>query len=251
MAPIRYGSTYSRYNPYSRYQPTQMLAPVPSTYSRARGSYQTNMNYRRRRTYRSKFNISNTRTNPVYPRPETKNFDFSVGPSATPQSIPLAGVVIPINSIEQGIDDNQRIGRSIATKSCYYQYVLNFGTGPVPNVIRHMLVWDRQPNGTAPAVNQVLNNLGLSTPVTAPMNLDNKERFVVLADERTTLSPNGDQIRVCNGFRTINQKTTFDNDQIDNIPATGSLLVLFMSDETVPTNQPNFYGTWRVRFIDN
>lgn len=197
--------------------------------------------------YRSKWATFNSRTNPVYPRPEVKNFDANLASIAIPQPILAAGAITVLNEIAQGTDDENRIGRSTATKSVYYNFVLNFGTGAVPNCIRHMLVWDRQSNGVAPAVTAILDVN--SQPVTAPLELDNRQRFVVLADERYTLSPNGDQIRFCSGFRNINQKTTW-ADGVD-VPSTGALLLLMVSDEATVANQPTFYGTWRTRFIDN
>lgn len=255
MAPYRRTRSY-RYSPYGA--AAQVAMPVPqavlpvsraSGYARSRYSgYSSRRSYGR---YRSKWSAINSRTNPVYPRPEVKNLDYPLGNAATPASITDTGTPICINIITNGTSDGQRIGRSVATKSVYWNYVLNFGTGEVPNAIRHMLIWDRQSNGNAPATTDILQQTGTAQLITCPLNLDNKQRFVILADERLTLSPQGDQIRLCSGYRSINQKSTWDNDTLDNIPSTGSLLLLFLSDEATTENQPTFYGTWRMRFLDN
>lgn len=203
--------------------------------------------------YRSPFSNRSQFTNPVYPRPEVKAFDYALDPS----NIDNSGTLIrTLNVISAGTGLPGRIGNQVATKSVYYQYVLNFGTGPVPNAIRHILFWDKQPNSdTATAADLLaIDTTGTGTPnlLTTPMNLTNRDRFVILADERTTLSPNGDQIRIISGFRKINQRTTWPAPASgsDDFPQTGSLVVLFVSDETVTANEPNVYGTWRIRYID-
>lgn len=210
----------------------------------ARGSISRRGNrYGRSTAFRGPFSFRSTHTNPVYPRPEVKALDVS---STTASIDNATGLVTSLNSIPVGTGPTQRIGNQVSIKSIYYQYVLNFGTGPVPNAIRHLVVWDRQSNGAAALMNQVLT--AGSDFLVAPLSLAYRDRFTVLVDERTTLSPNGDQIRFCSGFRKINQRCDF----IGNpIPTTGNLFSIFVSDETVVANEPTVYFTYRVRFIDN
>lgn len=202
---------------------------------------------------RNKFSNLNTWTNPVYPRPEVKSYDISLGTLAAPVSITSAGTVTTLNAIPQGVGTNQRIGQQVATKSVYYQIVFNVGATPAPNAMRHMLLWDRQHNlGGGPSIADIFSATGTVPILTSPLNLQNRERFVVLSDDRFTLSPNGDQIRYCAEFRKINQITTYHNDAaLDLDPTTGALILVMISDEATAANQPTFYGTWRTRFIDN
>lgn len=236
-------------NTRPRYTQMMGMARYGSQLSQGRGSRYGRGGYQRY------FSGSNLRTHPVYPKPEVKALDTQFGTLVNPNSIALSGTntgnFTVINAITPGTLLNGRLGNQIATKSVYYQYVLNFGTGPVPNAIRHLLVWDKQPNGAAPALTDVLAaNQGTANSdyITVPMNLTNRDRFVILADERTTLSPNGDQIRIITGFRKINQRSDFGVSGVS--PTTGALCLAFVSDETVTANEPTVYGTWRVRFID-
>lgn len=214
----------------------------------ARRGYNTLANNSRRRYYR-KF-IVNTRTNPVYPRPEVKFKDTYLGTNAVGLPIDNTGAQITLlNDIPQGTASQNRIGMQIALKNCYYQFVINIGTTTAPIVVRHILFWDRQPNGgTPPTVSgDLLSNS--NALVASPLALRNRNRFTIIADERITLSPNGDQIRIIEGFRTINQLSTY-ADAV-NIPQTGALYVVLVSDEPSGATAPTFYGSWRTRFLDN
>lgn len=205
--------------------------------------------------YRSKWASLSTRSDPVYPKPEVKNLDTTLGDLDTPLPVDSTGSsVFELSQLAQGVTDTGRIGRKIAVKNIYYQFVCQFGTdGEEPLVFRHILYWDRQPNGAAVGPTTVSQLLQSQPYVTSPMNLDNNQRFVILSDDRTTLSPNGDQIRIWTGFRKINQFALY-NDSND-IAQSGALRVLFVSDvsttSTPPGTPPFFYGTWRMRFIDN
>nr|QCX35081.1 capsid protein [Blackfly multicomponent virus 2] len=201
--------------------------------------------YRRR----NKFNAFSHATNPSYPRPEVKWFDTTQGTITAPVEILNDGSNMTIiNKIGGGIFANQRIGQQVATKSVFYQLVINLGPTAVPIVVRHMLFWDKQPTPAVPLVTDLLAGAPF---VTSPLNLNNRERFVVLAEDRITLSPMGDQIKIIDGFRNINQLTTYVNSAVAADPTTGSLNVFLVSDEPAGVNSPRYYGTWRVRYIDN
>lgn len=255
MAPVRRYRT-SRYTPYARvgaqtYQPAMVMAPAaPITrsyrYSRPGASTYRSRSYGR---YRSKWSNTSTAINPVYPRPEVKNFDYQIGTSTSPLAIPETGLIRCINQIPAGVGPSQRIGRSIATKSVYYQFVLRFGTGEVPNVLRHVLLYDRQPNGDFPPT--AASIFSSTEYITSPLNLQNNRRFVVLSDDRTSLSPQGDQIRIITDFRNVNQITQYENsDDLDITPTTGALIVFFATDIPTSTDSPTVSGTWRIRYLD-
>lgn len=241
------------YKPRNFYsQSTAMVPYVPRPVVRQRKFLPTTRGISKRRRG-SKFGIINNTTNPVYPRPEVKFFDFNIGTLAVPVSIVNTGTFSCANQVLAGSGISQRIGNTVATKSIYYQFVLNFGTATAPIALRHMLIWDRQPNGALPANLGAILSSAAASPIVAPMSLAYRDRYVVLADDRLTLSPQGDNIRIINGFRSINQKTVYDDTTPFTIPSSGSLVVVFASDETStnPTMQPTIYGTWRTRYIDN
>lgn len=240
-----------------------MMQVVPSNYSSgrsynsggwtSRNSYRGNYRSRRRGqpiAFRNTLGLLNTASNPTYPKPEVKYSDTIFGTIAAPIPVPSAGITpISLNNIGIGSGALNRVGTQITSKSVFWSLVFNFGTATAPIAIRHIIVWDRQSNGALPAYADLFAQPTLA--ITSPLNLTNRARFVVIADERITLSPQGDNIRYVSGFRKINQTSTFDVTGV-NFPYTGNLVVFIASDEpsTSSTTVPGYYGTWRFRYID-
>lgn len=250
--PFGYGDTYKQgYSKRGRKNNTfsYMRDVATRKYGPNRRPYSSGSSGVQKSSGSFKYIRFNTQLNPRFPRPEVKWIDQilgTLGPGVVAITNNGANIYC-INQTPQGTGSNSRIGLQIGVKSCYYQFVLNFGTTMVPIVLRHILFWDRQPNGalctSADLLAQPTNLL------TSALNLANRDRFVILADDRTTLSSQGDQIRFMEGFRKINQISTYTN--TGTIPQTGALNVLFISDETTGDNYPTVYGNWRTRFIDN
>lgn len=241
----RYNSNYTSIPEPMQIVPSYSRNMNLSGYGRSSRSY-PNRSYRN--SYNNKWSTLDGRTHPVYPRPEIKFIDTVNGTTATPIAIPNTGTSqVVLNSMIEGTTNGTRIGSQVAVKSVYYQFILNLGATVVPVVVRHILLWDRQPNAIAPSYASIFN-IGTGSAVTSPLNLQNRNRFVVLADERIPLSPNGDQIVIRDGFRKINQKATYAENNA--FPTSGALLLLFISNENTGAEQPTVTGTWRLRYID-
>jgi len=78
-----------------------------------------------------------------------------------------------INDVGQGTTAITRIGRKIVMKSVYLQ-----GVGACSTACRIIVFYDRQSNGAAPSATDVLT----SNTLMAMQNLDNRDRFIILAD---------------------------------------------------------------------
>lgn len=98
-----------------------------------------------------------------------------------------AGSITLLNGMAMGYDEGERIGRemfmdSIVIKGWKYpqsEAVLNLENA------RTMLIYDKAPNGVAPTVADVLEEVSVSSYY----NWDNKDRFVVLYDRSDVLGP--------------------------------------------------------------
>lgn len=233
---------------------TFRIVPTPSWGSSSRSGYVRSRGSRYGRYgggYRRSGNAINralsTYSRPVYPIPEKKWVEAGLGNVA----ITLTGSVSLLNALPQGTGSQARIGSQASFNEVYYQYTLQNGATPIPTVVRMMLVWDRQPNGSAtPAtIADILQTATGPVPAyVAANNLSNKHRFVIIADERTSLSPNGEQIEYETGYRKINQLTEYV--ESTQFPQTGALLLALMSNTAVAASQPLITGNWRMRFKD-
>lgn len=228
------------------------LRPGSTAYSRNGYPRSTNKSYssgHSRGSRRDKFK-NYTHANPVYPKPEIKTFDILFGNVAVPYAIPSPPAVSMLNYIAAGTQSNQRLGQQVSTKSVYYQFVATIGGTPTPTACRYILFWDRYPKGVQfPPVTDILASTNF---ITSPMNLANRDRFIFLADERFCLSPQGETVRTIEGYRKINQISTYSEPPPNPpIPNTGGLGFLFVSDEITTTTYPGIVGQWRIRYIDN
>jgi len=115
-------------------------------------------------------------------RNELKVLDTSV--NTNPVST-TTGTITLLNGVATGTDYVNRIGRKIIMKSLLFRLVVN----PIPSgsvngtfgdILRYIIVLDMQPNGVTFSGSDLLLNTG---DVTAPLNLNNRDRFKVIADK--------------------------------------------------------------------
>jgi len=103
------------------------------------------------------------------------------------------------NGIRKGTDMYERIGRKIALKSLHVQgQIISTkvaGGQAAPLFARLLVVYDRNPAGAAPAATDLIQGVG-STGTTSntaydSINMNNRDRFIVLRDKRYVLPPYG------------------------------------------------------------
>lgn len=100
-----------------------------------------------------------------------------------------------LNGCVQGSDYDDRIGRKIVMRSVFIRGMvaseqsINMATvgagGSTSQCARMIVFLDNQPNGAAPAVTDLLNS---ASPF-SQLNLNNRDRFRVLADETFAFGP--------------------------------------------------------------
>lgn len=166
------------------------------------------------------------------------------------------GSVTLVSGVATGTDFTNRIGRKVCWKSILLQgYITPQGTASGPGLGRVMLVYDSQPNGALPAVTDVL----LTAHATAPMNLNNRDRFRIIWDKRvvigafnsaTTVAIADMTSRDVRKYKKINLESIFDGTTaaIADVQS-GSIFLL-----TIGTNAAggsfNLLATVRARFND-
>lgn len=102
----------------------------------------------------------------------------------TPTGVPPFGTWITpnlINGLQVGGSPTQRVGRKVNFTKLLVRGLFTASSVTPPDTdtnIRIMVFADRQANGSTPLVLDVVT----SDEFNAPMNLDNRDRFVILAD---------------------------------------------------------------------
>lgn len=109
---------------------------------------------------------------------EMKYFDVVV---AALTAVAAGGSVASLNSIAEGSDYNNRVGRRLVPKYVQLNYYMSATTNL--DVVKISLVWDSQPNASLATYNTIFN-VATSSPALALRNVDNSvSRFKILWDE--------------------------------------------------------------------
>lgn len=103
----------------------------------------------------------------------------------------LTGVwsaVLLINGIAQGTGAFQRVGRRYKNTSMQYRMTqVVQANNTLPQILRVLVVWDKNPNGASPTVTNILELDNFRSP----MALANSDRFVVISDEIFSTNEDG------------------------------------------------------------
>lgn len=182
---------------------------------------------------------------------ELKYLDTLVSAAAAPAASSWSLGTL-LNGMLRGDDVNNRDGRQIVVKALVFRWVMMLQAGSASGATgRILVVYDRQPNGTAASITDIMaQNSMLSS-----LNIDNNKRFVVLAD---VITPNitagaGGQYS-CSGkvYRKLNLVTNYgtgDTGTISDILG-GSIYCYVSQDGGITGSGPAFTIRARIRFED-
>lgn len=119
---------------------------------------------------------------------ELKSLDVPFGASA----INTTGAITCINMIRAGSSFFNRVGRKIEMQSVRLKAsIVPLRTSAAPDYARILIVYDRQSNGALPALADILqttDQAGTNTTTSfSGVNLNNRDRFVILRDHHIVL----------------------------------------------------------------
>lgn len=189
-----------------------------------------------------------------------------------------------VNVLALGTDLYQRVARKVQWTSLQIraQILPTFGNGnnQLEMAGRCLIIWDRQPTGTAPAAADILRGTSATavnfTDTLSPLNPDNRDRFIVLRDwnpklpalgiagaaaaDKNVVATNSDS-NVNNGPHLYNifidlrgLSTIYNNTGAANLAsiASGALYVItYASPVTVGGAAWQLQGSARLRFADS
>lgn len=113
-----------------------------------------------------------------------------------------------LNNIRLGNDDYQRVGKEIKMKSLLLTAQVQDlrRTFNAHDWLRYMIIYDRQTNGAAPVITDVLQSVdingGVTSNVRSAKNENNKDRFKILLDQSYGIPNDGNGGALEAGQRT-------------------------------------------------
>lgn len=159
--------------------------------------------------------------------------------------------------LPQGTDANMRIGRKVFVKACTYRHFVQSITGGTSTAcLRSVLVYDKQPNGVIAAALDIFTVDG----ITGQLNLNNRERFIVLWDICGSRETNIGQLNTVDDctyikkFKKLNLPVQYNGTTSD--PGTvGSIItgnfILCTAQNGQSTTGPQDTLNLRFRFTDD
>lgn len=174
---------------------------------------------------------------------EFKNVDINSSATAV-----AGGNVLLLNATTQGDGQTNREGSSFRMKSVDVRFLINYNGAAGFNATRVMLVLDRQTNGIAPAVTDIL----ATNTIDSPRNLDYRKRFKILSDKVYLVGANSQPQRYSQVYKKLDVHTQcFASSNLGTVAdiSTHGLFLVFLSDQAV--NGPTFNYYTRIRFVDN
>jgi hypothetical protein len=203
------------------------------------------------------------------PRPELKTVDGLNGSGqANTVNLNTTGYVQGINFISSGSAFYNRVGRKIEMKSIHLVGVIT-QTGNATTVndyCRVCIVYDRQTNGAAPSFSDIFSNYDQAGAITSGpfcgVNPDERERYLVLMDERLALPATGGTggtdglMTTYNINRYIKLRNLETHFKADSSPAnigdiaTGAMYITGIGSLASGSQGYKFVGTWRIRYSD-
>nr|UOF76876.1 capsid protein [Cressdnaviricota sp.] len=192
-------------------------------------------------------------------------------PGANALNLNSTGQVTCVNLISSGSGFNNRIGRKIDLKSLHLTgLIAQTGTASTTNdYARICVIYDRQTNGVLPTYAEIFTNYSQSSTTASTsfsgLNPDNRERFVMLADQRLVLPAtpvsgvNGsvDALSTTfsiNRFLKLNQTTMYKGDTSPSIIgdiATGAVYIVTIGSIASGSEPYRAQLTWRLRYMDS
>jgi len=160
--------------------------------------------------------------------------------------------IVLMNGVATGDDYTNRDGRKISMTSALLRLYFESSTTTTEPLVRLMLIYDKQANGAAPTAADIFDAT-IATNAVSPNNLNNRDRFVTLADEAFIMKQGVNvagsfRAHLCRYIKLPRLQTVFSGTgaTVASI-ATGSIYLVQVSNVASVTST----GTCRIRFIDD
>lgn len=162
-------------------------------------------------------------------------------------TVGTAATIAPLTYIAEGDDYNSRDGHSILTQGMLFRMRMTANATSVVNFLRVMVFIDKEMNGVAPVVADILE---APTDYLSPLQHDSGRRFSILYDRIHALDYNGHGTAAVNKWFRINHHVKYTGTTAAAASSKeGQVYLLLLSDNN--TNQVGISWYNRLRFTDN
>lgn len=192
----------------------------------------------RRRNYRRN-NVISTLSR-VGMKPELNGNNFQLDDT----SISSSGSITSIGAVAQGDSRITRTGDLIRLRSIYGRLFFTINGSATNTQIRHLIIIDKTPDGTAPTLTELLDNPTVPLSLVSPINFNQTQRFRIIRDKLYTLNDVNTTTLAVKYFRRLNMTVSFNGGTAT--PIRNQLFEIFISSEA--TNTPTVSSTGRFRF---
>ncbi len=160
-------------------------------------------------------------------------------------------LIIQLTNVPQGDTDQTRDGAQIKLTRITIKYVLESNATSERNIVRCILVLDKQTNQAIYTIEDILSDVSNRDILVSGLNLDNKFRFSILYNKVHAISLNSPSAFFYREFtKELDMKIRFDN----STPSIADLTSYSLSWIIVGLAQANgaaltFFS--RIRYVDN
>jgi hypothetical protein len=162
------------------------------------------------------------------------------------------GAVVLLNGMSQGTTASTRVGRQVVIRDV--EYSLAFYATPttgIDQIDRFLLVFDRQSNGSAPTITDILES---NSPF-ALLNKDTSSRFVVIVDNVKSVNASAEpESNVLTGHvtRRVNKLVQFNAGNAGTIADinTGGMFLVSLGNLAAGATAGSIIGRVRVAYTD-
>lgn len=183
----------------------------------------------------------------VYKLKSLINTEFKTVDTVASSVITTTPIIAIINALATGDDFDDRDGRVVRFKSIDVRLEMTMNTTPINDMIRVMVVIDKQANETTLLILDLLTLADMRSH----KNLDQRKRFVILKDEVIEFSVGKGTNKLFHWYKKLDMKTIYDSGNagtIADITTNAMYLILF---GTEAANGVLVSRSVRMRYIDN
>lgn len=199
--------------------------------------------------------------------------DIDLAAGSVLATVNTAGSSSILNLVNAGTGSYERVGRKIMLKSVRLKGKINYdfdgGTSIQSGLLRMVVVWDKSPNGSQPAFDDIFGRTSQagteSTEFLDALKYDNTDRFQVLSDHYYSMVPDfassnsGTMSTHYDVFVPLKDRVTVFSGQTGTVGisdiSTGGLYVYFRADvngASAPLSRFAIQSsTARLRYVDN